>query len=430
MIRQTQQGMATLLVTSLLLGAVLLLVMASYRSVFYQLKREQNEVISRTQHWQAEGILQCVLAKASEQKRLSQMLAESCVEEDEQIHLVASGHQRYLLQVEVGFVVLRRELQFPTVSPTAPLTLRGELELAAGAMMIPDAGEWVEDNLWRCRLIAYQGRLVLGGELVNHGLHTSLPYAEFPPSQACFSGYQTVVNRGSSFEQDVVVDPQLAPFENLFGTARHQWFEVMSQPEFFKIAHQSLTDSEGVIRFSQAQLPQSQVISDCAQQLHQAFFNGENLIWIYGSCHLDTDDLFALKYLLNPASSTFFGALIVIQNGVLSLSGEAELPIMIYQLIEQPLTSQQISSGWQAIAASQRQVLNQALAQSERLELEQLVYFQHGDVRPQGGLVLDIAPHQALVASALEIRFDRDVLNAPLQRLRSVRWRKGSWYAK
>ncbi|MFA0350859.1 hypothetical protein AB4486_28550, partial [Vibrio sp. 10N.222.55.C6] len=41
------------------LVTALMLTFGSYRSVFYQIKRSQNEVEARKQHWEAEGGLEC-----------------------------------------------------------------------------------------------------------------------------------------------------------------------------------------------------------------------------------------------------------------------------------------------------------------------------------------------------------------------------------
>ena len=59
-----QQGAITLLITALLLVAILVLSLASYKNVFFQAKRAQNEIISRQQHWAAEGGLECAYSLA------------------------------------------------------------------------------------------------------------------------------------------------------------------------------------------------------------------------------------------------------------------------------------------------------------------------------------------------------------------------------
>ena len=59
---KSQQGMATLMITSLLLVVALLFSLASYKNLFYQIKRSQNEVLAKQAHWQAEGGLECAFS--------------------------------------------------------------------------------------------------------------------------------------------------------------------------------------------------------------------------------------------------------------------------------------------------------------------------------------------------------------------------------
>ncbi|MEF1341863.1 hypothetical protein REH81_34815, partial [Vibrio rotiferianus] len=54
-----QSGAATLLVTSMLLVAALVVTLGSYKSLFYQIKQANNQIVSRQEHWQAEGGLEC-----------------------------------------------------------------------------------------------------------------------------------------------------------------------------------------------------------------------------------------------------------------------------------------------------------------------------------------------------------------------------------
>lgn len=61
--RYYQQGMSTLLITSMLLVVALIFSLASYKNLFYQIKRTQNEVLARQAHWAAEGGLECGFAE-------------------------------------------------------------------------------------------------------------------------------------------------------------------------------------------------------------------------------------------------------------------------------------------------------------------------------------------------------------------------------
>lgn len=50
-----QQGAAALLVVSVLLVAALMMSLGSYKSLFYQIKRANNQIEARQEHWRAEG---------------------------------------------------------------------------------------------------------------------------------------------------------------------------------------------------------------------------------------------------------------------------------------------------------------------------------------------------------------------------------------
>lgn len=65
-----QQGIMTLFMTSLLLSAALVITLGSYKALFYQIKRAQNEVKARQQFWIAEGGLECIFSFANTSHQL------------------------------------------------------------------------------------------------------------------------------------------------------------------------------------------------------------------------------------------------------------------------------------------------------------------------------------------------------------------------
>ncbi|MDO6704686.1 hypothetical protein [Photobacterium sp. 1_MG-2023] len=56
---KNQYGVATLLMTGLVLAVAMMFVMSRYSTTLYQVKRAQNTVLSRQAHWLAEGGLAC-----------------------------------------------------------------------------------------------------------------------------------------------------------------------------------------------------------------------------------------------------------------------------------------------------------------------------------------------------------------------------------
>lgn len=57
-----KDGFSTLLVTTVLLSAMLILLLGLYKSVFFNIKQINNEISYRKSYWQAEGGLECLFA--------------------------------------------------------------------------------------------------------------------------------------------------------------------------------------------------------------------------------------------------------------------------------------------------------------------------------------------------------------------------------
>ena len=64
-IMNKQQGAAALLVVSVLLVAALMMSLGSYKSLFYQIKRANNQIEARQEHWRAEGIECFILCQST-----------------------------------------------------------------------------------------------------------------------------------------------------------------------------------------------------------------------------------------------------------------------------------------------------------------------------------------------------------------------------
>lgn len=73
-----QRGAITLLLVSILLVGVLIVSLGSFKTTYYQIKRAQNEVQARKEHWQAEGGLECTFSYLRETgKQVSDIVGPS-----------------------------------------------------------------------------------------------------------------------------------------------------------------------------------------------------------------------------------------------------------------------------------------------------------------------------------------------------------------
>ncbi len=442
--RRGQRGIATLLITSMLLAASLLLTLASYKSVLYQIKRANNEVSARQQFWQAQGALECVFSAA----RLAPLLWQERLGEcqalgQSQIEVTQLSHQVFSFVAKSGFATVSKTLQLATPSNPSAVQASSHLYLANGLVVSPEPHLPLDDSEWACSILRYRGALFMHGELQNLGLSDiDSPYTEFGLMQSCGSEYQTelslttplyleVGTASTQLEQDIRYEPNLASFESLFGVPRAQWFEVMAQREFFKIAATPLTTSSGEMLFSAQTLPVPSLVSDCGERIEAALQGGENLIWVYGSCHLDNDDLFALERASQALGGAEHGVILVVHGGVISLSGDGQFYGLLYHLVEDSAAfDAQVAGDWQLMAAEQYAQLESLVSGEESLALDNVAYFSNGEWNVRGGLVLDTPSYWSLYAEPLTVTLDKDLLNAPLSRLVDAKWREGSWYAK
>ena len=76
MSRNLQKGVTTLAVTSILLMVALTVTLGSQKSLFYQIKRSQNEIKSRQNHWLAEGAIECGYAQFRAENKVPQNITD------------------------------------------------------------------------------------------------------------------------------------------------------------------------------------------------------------------------------------------------------------------------------------------------------------------------------------------------------------------
>ncbi|WP_120511528.1 hypothetical protein [Photobacterium salinisoli] len=99
---RAQQGMSTLLVTSLMLSVAMVFVLTSYSTSFYQVKRAQNTVFSRQAFWLAEGGLACGFGLITEHYQRQPVSTEPGVFSDggSAVCLPAQGDRHLTVRVE------------------------------------------------------------------------------------------------------------------------------------------------------------------------------------------------------------------------------------------------------------------------------------------------------------------------------------------
>jgi hypothetical protein len=439
----SQRGVATLLITSILLTVALVVTLGMYKNLFFQIKRAQNEVRAKQQFWMAEGGLECIYSVTQTAHMLPTSSHYSACDSSGLLSFsyLNPGRGQWKVTAQYGYQHLSKTIRYPA-SASGVLKATSNLYFAGGLSMLADPGLSLGDSQWACTMLRYSKEFYVNGTLANLGLSdTHLPYSGFPTGQSCHSDYMTTTTAGyatpTGLEKDFVNDLYQTPFEDLFGEARSEWYKVMSDPQFSKISATSLFNASGVL-LSQAALPVPGPITNCGEQIAQQIEFGKDLLWVYGSCHLEHSDLTAIGDAIDAADSAIDGVILVIHNGLLSTEGALTFKGMIYHFISQAAdgTPDFVPSEaqWQALNLTQANLLKSAVDHTPdvlpAVSIDNTSYFQTGAFYPTGGYVMDAPDTYAVFSSSMSFQFNRDAIDVPLNKIRKFKWQKGSWYGQ
>lgn len=448
---QRQLGATTLLVTSVLLIAALVVTLGSYRTLFYQIKRAQNEVSARQQHWIAEGGLECLYSHALTTNTIPSSASISSCDTNGDIEFTYTSLSPRLKQItaDYGYSSIDKTILLPGTGASGVMKATSNLYFAGGLAMRPDPGESLGANEWGCTMLRYSSDFKVFGTVQNQNLNDSaLPYQSFPTGQSCRAtagdSYLTTVTGNydtpTGLQEDFVHDTSQKPFEDLFDTPRGDWFDVMSFDGFVKISETTLTNGSGDMLFPQSTLPAPEIVSNCGSKIESAILSGNDLIWVYGSCHLDSTDLTDIGDAISPASGASpipSGVILVLHNGLLSTEGALDFKGMIFHFISNNSAGNPefvpSEEQWEDLDSTQKTVLagvvDPATDPVPDVTVGNTAYFQTGAFFPLGGYIMDAPGTYAVYDSSMSFSYNRDVIETPLRKLKKLKWKSGSWYA-
>ncbi len=421
-----QQGALTLLSTVLLLVACLILSIASYKNVFFQAKRAQNEVASRQAQWMAEGGLECAFANIQALKAVPASFTECLILGGGIDNISTFAGHPLLLQVEEGHTQLQKSVKMPVQRVSGAIKSTANLYLNGSFNFFPDPGEVSNlSNEWKCTAIRYKNLFDLFGTLVNAQFDANnLPYIGFPSGQHCASDHYTLsTNSVSATNDDFLQDIDMEPFEDLFDIPRSDWMDLMYDPYFARIpaALGNSKPANGVLPI----VPQT--LTDCANQIVNRINAGYDLIWVYGHCELVDDsavartDLTRIEHAIDN-NSAIEGVVLMIQDGIFSVRGSHEFPGMIYHFQSTPTAITPSAAMWGSSLTQQGYPMPAAVS------LDEAVYYQSGAFVPLGGYVMDAPGKYAVFGSSMNFKYNRDVIENALKKVRRITWVEGSWH--
>lgn len=138
--KSNQSGYVALLVTSILLLLALIVVLASSKGIFFQIKVAQNELRARQAHWKAEGGLECAFSKAKLEKQIPATV-DDCKTAMELIGLTFSAGDVSVVTSELENARLRKTIKFPAVGGTGAIKSTSDLVINGAYTSSADPGK-------------------------------------------------------------------------------------------------------------------------------------------------------------------------------------------------------------------------------------------------------------------------------------------------
>ncbi len=407
-----QRGVITLLMTSILLIVTLIVTLGSYKALFYQIKRAQNEVKARQHHWLAEGAIECAFAQFRENDFVPQVVTDCGSGQGVIASFQPTTHGQRVVAQSNHSSVQKEILLTQSVKPGA-MQSSADLYFHSSAIFSPpDPGERSQHG-WECVALRYHHRFyapVIDNKGVING---GKPYTDFenPMGKDCVRTHKTIGASTSRLGRDFVKDEESSLFEQFFNVPAQQYDRVKQREQITVIEGQGADKR----------------VNDCGSVLANHIQTGKHYLWVEGSCEIKRSEY---NQLVNATSITE-GVLILVHDGIFSVMGKPE----------QGTTSQPFKgvlfhfnteftahpSKWQGFEADN--YLNHASSVVENSYRKIATYYQHGAFPFSGGLYFDTPGQAAVFYDSIELQFNRDVINNVQTHVNPPRWKQGSWYA-
>ncbi|AEH33810.1 hypothetical protein DEB41_10405 [Vibrio anguillarum] len=428
--KQAQQGAVTLLITTLLLVLALVVALGSYRSLFFQIKRAQNEVQARQQHWRAEGGLECGYSHIVNNKNSSipNNLNTLCVDL-ELTYLSADPTNASTLMSQYQMTTLKKNILFQR--GRSPGAIRSTSDLIVfGSTLIspPDPGPKNSDGKYECAAIAVAKYVIATAGVTNNGVGSAIqkPSAVFDNSADCAPTHKTNSSSQSGIwknssglyeavdvKNDIYRDETLNPFKDLFGYERGEWEKARDDTEF-KFLSYTMTSGD----------------VDCVSKFKGALVLGQpNQVWIDGSCQLNQASIDTMSTIQNAHPGTYL--FLLVHNGVLGIRGSGSIQGVLFHF----------NSGFAADTANWNGFDTELIADlnanfdapiktlygsATTLTPKHATYLQSGSFQFTGGMAFDTQGQIALFYNSLRLQYNSDIENSFSFSV-PPRWQKGSW---
>ncbi len=414
--RYHQQGMSTLLITSMLLIVALIFSLASYKNLFYQIKRTQNEVLARQAHWAAEGGLECGFAEISNKSDVNTSLdkCKTVIDGQPLTLSISTNNGRSLLTSETNnkYKKITKTIVSGGAKSSGVIKSSADLYLNGDSKIFPDPNNNVASFLWECSLLRYKKNIYL------HHSDTKIKNIEFegastPPmtdfdleKNKCVPEFRTNdAKKRDDFLSDITLDSSLDLFQETFGVARSQWKVI--KDKFF-------VDGNKTNKIK------------CIDKITASITIEERHVWIEGDCKLDSTDLTSLP----QENSNEKGIFILVHNGVLEMSGSAFYKAVIYHFNYGYIP---LDDKWTGTFLDGKQFPDTyTTSDNDSFDKDvfgkKVVAYITGSHRPTGGFMFDTPDQVTYFQYSGMLTYDGELIKELLAPFGKPRWQQGSWH--
>ncbi|HIF9518242.1 TPA: hypothetical protein ACX6SR_002668 [Photobacterium damselae] len=415
--RYHQQGMSTLLITSMLLVVALIFSLASYKNLFYQIKRTQNEVLARQAHWAAEGGLECGFAEISNKSDVNTSLdkCKTVIDGQPLTLSISTNDGRSLLTSETNnkYKKITKTIASGGTRSSGVIKSSSDLYFKGSYGVFPDPYKEKSPNKWECIILRYKTNVYLHQDITTHIKNKQFKGAPTPPLEGfdinhnkCHVDNMTIsATKRSEFKADIIQNVDMDIFKETFGVERSKWLEV--KQKYFVDGNKTggLT---------------------CIDKIKESISQEKRHVWITGDCTLDDIDL----KLLPGFNSSEQGVFILVHNGILKMSGTAIYKAIIYHFNNSftPTGSQwsgTILDG--SIYPDSYKTSDDDNLNAAEFSKKTVAYIS-GSQRPTGGFMFDTPNQVTYLEYSGLLNYDGKLLSELLAPFGKPRWVEGSWH--
>lgn len=433
MIRLKQNGAVTLLLVSILLIGVLIVSLGSFKTTFYQIKRAQNEVQARKDHWIAEGGLECGLSVIIENSStaIPSDLLDSC--SNKLSSLDKSSDNANILVSTVNRTSINKEILFSNDSGLGAIQAISALEIISEDIMDvdPELSETGSNGVYECVAVRFFDSVThtkgTGGSLTTVSPPENAPsdFSGCKEAVTDLSESATITASGSdpsgAFKSDYVHDTNLNGFENYFGVRKTTDNIDALKSNEYEVINLLETDSHGnTVHVDFDSNTNKYVGKECSTRINDAFSAGKTNVWVVGDCVVWHPAINIVD-----SAGTITPRSLVVENGIFANGNASVFDGAFYHLNDMSVfedisgaenNTDLLADSWDKLPATM---------DYSSLVKENSTYIANASFFPKGGIFLDSIGGLSTIKGSmnLDYRGDYNPHDEPVE----IQWKKGSW---